>query len=178
MPDHITIRAEQPHDAIGIERVLRAAFPSDAEARLVTALRDAGRLTMSLVAVLAGEVVGHIAFSPVTVAGQPCGLGLAPLAVRPDRQRQGMGRRLVEAGLHACRELGVGGVVVLGDPDYYGRFGFQPAAEWQLSDEYGGGEAFQALELRPGQFRAGGGLVQYAPEFGIFAADAPNDSHP
>lgn len=177
MSNLVTIRAERPCDAIGIDRVLRAAFPSAAEARLVTALRDAGRLTISLVAEIADEVVGQIAFSPVTVGGQPCGLGLAPLAVRPDHQRQGAGCRLVESGLQTCCDQGFGGVVVLGDPGFYGRFGFQPAAEWQLTDEYGGGAAFQAIELRPGQFPAAGGLVQYAPEFGLFAADASNDPH-
>jgi putative acetyltransferase len=71
-------------------------------------------------------------------------------------------------GLAKCRRLGVGFVVVLGDPAYYSRFGFQPAARWNLSDEFEGGDAFQAIELMPGAIPIGGGLVKYAPEFSIF----------
>ena len=133
-----------------------------------------------------GEIVGHIAFSPVTIetaaietatidanssasATAPTGLGLAPLAVMPKWQRLGIGASLGHAGMDACRRLRAPFVVVLGSPIYYARFGFSAAARWKLLDEYQGGPAFQAIELIAGAIPAAGGLVRYAPEFAIFA---------
>ena len=183
------IRAEQAGDEPAIRRVQQAAFPTPAESQLVDDLRAAGRLTISLVAIVDGEIVGHIAFSPVTIetaaietatidanssasATAPTGLGLAPLAVMPDWQRHGIGTALGHAGMSECRRLGVPYVVVLGSPIYYARFGFAAAARWNLLDEYQGGPAFQAIELIAGVIPAEGGLVRYAPEFAIFAPDA------
>ncbi|MCC6419825.1 MAG: N-acetyltransferase [Gemmataceae bacterium] len=161
----LVIRFERPTDAEGIHAVHAAAFPASDEARLVAALRAAGRLTVALAALAGERVVGHVAFSPVSIADSSGGVGLAPVAVLPEVQRQGIGSRLIRDGLAAAREAGCGFVVVLGDPRYYGRFGFVPARRWNLHDEYGGGDAFQALELCPGSIPAGGGLVRYAPEF-------------
>jgi putative acetyltransferase len=93
------------------------------------------------------------------------GLGLAPLAVTPDCQRQGIGGRLVRDGLAAAARSGAGFVVVLGHPGYYPRFGFRRAAAVGLSNEYGADEAFMVLELQPGSLPAGGGLVKYGVEF-------------
>ena len=164
------IRNEQPGDIAGIDAVHRAAFPGPLEARLVRLLREAGHLQVSLVAEVNGDIAGHVAFSPVELAGSTSGWGLAPLAIHPGLQRKGIGRELIRAGLKACAAAGCGFVVVLGDPAYYGRFfGFTSAARWSLLDEYGGGEAFQALELQPGSIPAAGGLVRYGPEFSIFA---------
>jgi putative acetyltransferase len=165
----ITIRPEQPGDRAGIHAVEVACFPTSAEAELVDALRDAGRLTLSLVAELAGELIGHVAFSPVSVEAGAVGAGLGPLAVLEGQRRQGVAARLVEEGLAACRAAGVGWVVVLGDPAYYSRFGFQPATAYGLCDEYGGGLAFQVLELVTGALPVGAGLVKYAPEFAAVA---------
>ncbi|MCA9028442.1 MAG: N-acetyltransferase [Planctomycetaceae bacterium] len=161
----MTPRRELSCDVTAIHAVHVACFPADAEARLVDCLREARRLTVSLVAEVDGEIVGHVAFSPVTVASGATGIGLAPVAVLEAHQRQGIAARLIEAGLQACREAGFGWAVVLGDPAYYARFGFRPASEFGLSDEYGGGDAFQAIELIDGQLPMNGGLVQYAPEF-------------
>ena len=170
----MVIRPERPGDAEAIHAVHAAAFPGPDEARLVDALRAAGRLSLSLVAEADdGHVIGHVAFSPVSVDGASDGLGLAPLAVAPARQRRGVGHLLVTEGLAAAERAGAGFVVVLGDPDYYGRFGFNPAGDWGLSDEYGGGPAFQVLELRPGAVPRGAGLVRYAPEFGLFGEPDP-----
>jgi putative acetyltransferase len=178
------IRAEQPGDEPAIRRVQLAAFPTPAESQLVDNLRSADRLTISLVALLENEIVGHIAFSPVTIeaatngdtinstATSAGGLGLAPLAVLPDHQRSGIGTALGHAGMAECRRLQTPFVVVLGSPDYYPRFGFSAAARWKLLDEYEGGPAFQAIELVAGAIPAGGGLVRYAPEFAVFAPDA------
>lgn len=159
------VRAERPEDVAAVYGVHAASFPTEAEARLVDLLRDAGRLPVSVVAEVGGVVVGHVGFSPVTVASGDGGVGLAPLAVAESHRRRGVGAGLVRAGLEACRAGGFGWVVVLGDPAYYSRFGFRPAAEFGLLDEYRGGSAFQALELVPGTLPNGGGLVRYAPEF-------------
>ena len=166
----VTIRRELAADAGAIRRVHEAAFPTAQEGRLVDALRAAGQLSVSLVAERAGDVVGHIAFSPVSLAERPSekgGIGLAPVAVQPGFQRQGIGGRLIRDGLAACKQAGYRFVVVLGAPAYYGRFGFAPASRWGLRDEYGGGEAFMALELQPPGIPEGAGLVRYAPEFAM-----------
>src|SRR5688572_13289980 len=119
-----TIQAEQPGDETAIRAVHDAAFPGPLEGRLVDDLRRAGRLTISMVAVVDEQIVGHIAFSPVTVGDGAVGLGLAPLGVLPTMHGRGIGSALAEAGLARCRDLGTGFVVVLGSPAYYGRFGF------------------------------------------------------
>jgi putative acetyltransferase len=104
----------------------------------------------------------------VTLGGVPIGLGLAPLAVLPTVAGRGIGAALVRAGLAACAQRAAGLIVVLGDPAYYARFGFTPASTFALRDEYGGGDAFQAIELTPGAAPAGGGLVRYGKEFAMF----------
>ena len=163
------IRPERSEDVEAIDAVHTAGFPTAAEARLVRLLREAGRLTVSLVAEVDGAVVGHVAFSPVATATGAEGSGLAPIAVVPSHRRRGIAARLVETGLSASRSTGFGWAVVLGEPAYYGRFGFRPAGGFGLSDEYGGGDAFQAMELIPGALPIGAGLVRYAPEFGSLA---------
>lgn len=163
------IRGEHPNDRQAIHRLHAACFPTEAEARLVDLLRDAGRLIVSLVAEVDGSVVGHVAFSPVTDENGAVGAGLAPLAVIESHRRQGVAAELVCAGLDACRDAGFRWAVVLGEPEYYGRFGFRAASQFGLSDEYGGGSAFQAIELVPGGIPVGGGLVRYAPEFASVA---------
>jgi putative acetyltransferase len=161
----VLVRPEQPSDAASVRAVHTASFPTDLEARLVDLLRAAGRLRVSLVAEVGGAVVGHIAFSPVTAASGAAGAGLAPVAVAELHRRQGIAAELVRAGLEACRAGGFGWAVVMGEPAYYSRFGFRPAAEFGLADEYGGGPAFQAIELVPGALPVGAGIVRYAPEF-------------
>lgn len=165
-----TYRLEEPGDAAGIFAVHAASFPTEAEARLVDALRGAGRLALSVVAVEgepgAERIVGHAGFSPVTVDGAARGgIGLAPVAVLPDRRRRGIAERLVNEGLERCARAGWRFAVVLGSPRYYGRFGFEAARGWGLVDDFEGGDAFQALELVPGSIPRGGGGVAYAPEF-------------
>jgi putative acetyltransferase len=161
----VKVRPEAQGDPPAIHAVHAASFPTDAEARLVDLLRDAGRLHVSLVAEVERAVVGHVALSPVTMPGADDGMGLGPVAVLPAHRCRGLADLLCREGLAICERSGAGFVVVLGDPDYYRRFGFRPAADFGLHDEYGGGDAFQALELRPGAIPPAGGLVQYAPEF-------------
>ena len=161
----MNVRSEEPSDHRAIHGVHAASFPTVGEARLVDALRAAGLLCVSLVAVEQGKVIGHVAFSRVSVLDATDGVGLGPVAVLPGYRQRGIGEQLIRDGLAACKRSSYGFVVVLGDPGYYRRFGFMPAGGWGLCDEYGGGEAFQALELRPGSIPADGGLVRYAPEF-------------
>ena len=159
-------RPEHPKDVAAIRAVLEAAFPTAAEARLVDALRSNGRLSLSVVASDGAGVIGHVAFSPVE-AGAGRGVGLAPMAVLPAHQQKGVGALLVREGLASCVATGCGFVVVLGEPEYYGRFGFERASARGLDNEYGAHEAFMVLELEPGALPEGGGLVRYAPEFAL-----------
>ena len=131
----LRVRRETPEDIAGVRRVNEAAFSEGTEADLVDALREAANPFISLVAEDDGEIVGHICFTPVRVETKVI-LGLAPMAVLPERQRQGIGSKLVEAGLEECRRAGFEAVVVVGHPDYYPRFGFEPAAPKGLVSEY------------------------------------------
>jgi putative acetyltransferase len=164
------IRREGPADAAAVRRVNESAFERGAEADLVDLLRAAGKATVSLVAVEDGEVVGHILFSPVTVASaqrELPALGLAPMAVMPPMQRRGIGSLLVGAGLAACRAIGHRAVFVLGHPEYYPRFGFVRASSYGISWEHEApDEAFMALELVAGALRGVSGVVRFQPEFG------------
>jgi putative acetyltransferase len=166
----IVIRPEQPGDAAAIDAVVRAAFEQPAEAELVAALRAAGRATVSLVAVEDDAIVGHVLYSPVTIDGAPGRvLGLAPMAVRPDRQHAGIGTQLGEAGSTHCAAAGATALVVLGHPRFYPRFGFIPASQFGLRCIYDApDEGFMALELVPGALSGISGLVEYAPEFAAF----------
>jgi len=125
------IRSEQPEDIAIIRQITKVAFApeqygSRTEAAIVDALRGAGALTVSLVAVIGGEVVGHVAFSPVTVDGEHRRwYGLGPVSVRPNRQKEGIGGKLIREGLARLAKANAKGCVVLGDPVYYKRFGFE-----------------------------------------------------
>ena len=160
------VRLEQSSDAAAIDHVLRSAFPTDQEARLVELLRKHQRLRLSLIAEIDGVIVGHIAFSQVTISGSvanPTGLGLAPLSIVPELQQRGLGAQLVGEGLRACERVGGEFVVVLGEPEYYHRFGFRRADLFGLENEYGASEAFMALELKIASILPG--LVRYESEF-------------
>ncbi len=161
------IRNEASSDRAAIRAIHLAAFPTDSEARLVDLMRQSTALSVSLVAEDAAELVGHIAFSPLTL--EPViglsGLGLAPVAVLPECQGQGVGAKLVEEGLDASRRLGAEFVVVLGEPAYYSRFGFRPASEFGLDNEYGAADEFMAIELSTGCLGDVQGLVKYCEAF-------------
>jgi putative acetyltransferase len=170
----MNIRPEESGDYEAIFAVHSHCFPTTAEARLVDLLRAAGRLCVSLVAEEDRMennrvIVGHVAFSPVTTEKGAVGIGLAPVAVLAAHRRRGIAAELIRRGLTACQTAGYTWAVVLGEPTYYSRFGFQPAARYGLSDEYGGGDYFQAFELVAGKMPTAGGVVKYAPEFAMFA---------
>ncbi|MGB7405619.1 MAG: N-acetyltransferase [Pacificimonas sp.] len=131
MPNAPIIRPERSEDSQAIHALTKAAFApmlfaGGNEPDIVDALRDAGALTLSLVAEQGGEIVGHVAFSPMTSddgAEGWCALG--PVSAAPDRQKQGIGRALIEAGLDELRAKGAAGCALTGNPLYYRRFGFE-----------------------------------------------------
>jgi predicted N-acetyltransferase YhbS len=169
---NIVVREERPEDLEAIREVNRQAFGREDEARLVDALRDGGYVRVSLVAEEVGRVVGHIRFSDlpiVTHVGTLHALALAPVAVLPEYQRQGIGSRLIREGLRACAEEGHRIVVVLGHPDYYPRFGFSAQRAGRLKAPFSG-PAFMALELVPGALENVAGEVRYPPPFGLESA--------
>lgn len=157
-----------PTDFADVCRINELAFGRPDEARLVERLRETSPF-VSLVAVEADAVVGHLLFSRVTLSPENddfSGFGLAPMAVLPDRQRTGVGSKLVVAGLEACRKLGASIVVVLGHRDYYPRFGFAPAHLLGFTCEYDvPKEAFMALELTENASLGINGQIRYAPPF-------------
>ena len=161
------IRPEKPDDISAVRRVHEAAFGQPDEADLVDRLRDRAASYLALVAVAGGNVVGHIAFSPVTIVPPQPNLrafGLAPMAVLPSHQRSGIGSELVREGLAACRRAGADAVFVLGHSSYYPRFGFEQAAAHGIGNEYGAPpEAFMVLELTQGALDGVTGTAVYDP---------------
>ncbi len=156
------VRDETPADAAAVRRVVGAAFGQEEEADLVDALRASGDAVIALVAEDDGEVVGHIMFSKLQ-APKRC-VALAPVAVTPARQRQGIGSRLVRAGLARARRDGWRAAFVVGEPDYYGRFGFSAAAADGFETPYPK-PYFMALALAPHALDALAGPVVFAPPF-------------
>ncbi|MCC6790254.1 MAG: N-acetyltransferase [Thermomicrobiales bacterium] len=160
------IREERPGDEEAIREVNRLAFEGELEGRLIDALRTGGYVVASLVADDGGSIVGHALFSTLPIEtdrGAVAGAALAPAAVRPARQRAGIGSALIRRGLALCRERGCAAVVVLGHPGYYPRFGFSAELAARLTAPYAG-PALMALELVPGALDRGG-TVRYAPPF-------------
>jgi len=142
----VDVRAATPADHTAVSAIVGAAFGRDAEAVLVDELRADGYARIELVAVSGGVVVGHVLLSELPLDGG-AGLVLGPLAVVPGRQGEGIGTALVRAALDRARADGWPVVVLLGDPAYYGRFGFRPARELGITGPYGDGDAFMALPL-------------------------------
>lgn len=165
----MVVRDEQPGDAAAIRAITLAAFEAmpysqQTEAAIVDALRAADALCLSLVAVEGGEVVGHVAFSPISIDGVAAAgwFGVGPLSVRPDRQKRGIGTALMHAGLDRLRAADADGCVLVGDPAYYPRFGFEMAR----SLTYPGipAEYFQVLNLTSAA-PAPTGVVAFHPAF-------------
>ena len=164
----LTIREERETDIPAIRALTRAAFAKAArsdgnEQDIVDALRADGDLTLSLVATNMDEaIVGHMAFSPVRISdGTGHWYAAGPISVMPTRQRTGIGSQLAEDGIERMRALGAQGIVLLGDPGYYARFGFRPDPDLVLpgvEPEY-----FQVRQLGDGPFPSG--EVTYAPGF-------------
>jgi len=165
----LLIRDERPEDHAAVRAIQTAAFGQRAEADLVDALRRQARPQISLVAVRADRVVGHVFFSPVHIGSgpeAPAFGGLAPVGVLPDQQRGGAGSALIREGLARCRTIGWRAVFLLGDPAYYVRFGFLPVAPRGFRYKHPKYDpALQAIELEPGTLDGLSGEVVYHPAF-------------
>ena len=148
------IRYARASDRPAIAQVVAAAFGRDDEAGLVERLRADGDSLFELVADEAGDITGHILFSRLWADRAEMFAALAPLAVRPGLQKAGVGSALVRTGLQNIREFGAHGVLVLGDPAYYGRFGFSAETAAKVAAPYAGQPAFQAIAIEPGAFDA------------------------
>jgi putative acetyltransferase len=164
---NVGIRREQPGDAAQIREVNELAFGTPLEATIVDAVRGLPD-SLSLVAIDEGGIVGHILFTPVTLDPRASVrlAALAPMSVRPNRQRQGVGGALIRAGVDACRAHGYAAIVLVGHPEYYPRFGFVPAHTTGLECEFDvPADAFMVLELEPGTVSGVRGIVRFRPEF-------------
>ena len=159
------VRFETPADSASIHDVNERAFGQAEEANLVDALREQATPFLSIVAEDDGAIVGHICFTPVTIDGSSLAVaGLAPMAVAPERQNQGIGSQLVRFGLDECRRAGFAAVVVVGHPEYYPRFGFRPGSSAGLRCEYDVPDpVFMVLELTQGNDLRG--LARYHAAF-------------
>ncbi|NVJ67197.1 MAG: N-acetyltransferase [Gammaproteobacteria bacterium] len=148
----IVVRKEQTDDIQSIYEVTKAAFlaaphSSHTEHFIVNALREAGALSVSLVAEYQSNIIGHVAISPVSISdGANDWYGLGPISVHPEHQQQGIGSKLMKAAIQELKAINAGGCVLLGDPNYYQRFGFAPKAELVLKDVPA--EYFQTLLLQ------------------------------
>lgn len=159
------IRDEHPTDVASIRDVNTRAFGRDQEANIVDALRSNGAVLLSLVAVEEEGVVGHIMYSQATV-GDVVGAALGPMAVVPERQRQGIGGELVKTGTERLRKAACPFLIVVGHPAFYPRFGFQPASAHGLSCEWGvPDEAFMVIVLDEPLMRTVSGRARYRVEF-------------
>ena len=165
----ISIRHEKPEDTLLVYSVLERTFKRDAEAKLAEKLRRACADHLSLVADDNGTIVGHIMFTPVLIQNNKViqGMGLAPMAVLPSRQRRGIGTLLVQSGLQILKEKGSPFVIVLGYPDYYPRFGFQPASRFNIKSQWDDvpDEAFMILVLDDEAMRNVSGIASFRKEF-------------
>jgi putative acetyltransferase len=167
----LSFACETNDDLVSIREVVTAAFGQTDEAKLIEVIRNSQNFIpeLSIVAVEDGEVLGHILFSAIGIEAQgqivPA-LALAPLAVTPNCQRQGIGSQLIQNGLSKCRQLDHSIVVVVGHPHYYGRFGFQKASQFSLHSSISfPDEVFMVLELKPGALSNISGTVRYPAYF-------------
>ena len=175
MTREIIIRQETAADIAAVQALLIDAFGEDKEAKLVAALRrnpDVFVPQLSLVAVTAAQVVGHIFFSKVKIVDQAAhevvSLALAPMAVAPGFQKHGIGRRLMVHGLAAARDNGFRSVIVLGHENYYPRFGFVPTSRWHIQPPFQvPAHVYLGLELEEGSLQHVSGTVQYPAEFEV-----------
>jgi predicted N-acetyltransferase YhbS len=168
----ILIRQEQKEDIDSVYRVVKSAFEtmeqaSGDEQDLVNRLRKSEAFIpeLSLVAECDGKIIGHILFTKMKIGDHPS-LALAPVAVLPEYQNQGVGGKLIVEGHHIARELGYGSVIVVGHPAYYPRFGYKLASQWKITAPVEvPDEAFMVLELIEGGLKDVSGVIEYAKEF-------------
>jgi predicted N-acetyltransferase YhbS len=169
---NIQIRQEQKKDIDAVYSVVKSAFEKmeladGDEQDLVDRLRKSQAFIpeLSLVAESDGKVIGHILFTKMKIGGHPS-LALAPVAVLPEYQKQGVGGKLIREGHRIAKELGFNSVILVGHPAYYPRFGYSPASKWKITAPFEvPDKAFMVLELVEGGLTGVTGMIEYAPEF-------------
>lgn len=166
----IEIRFERKSDMLQVRAINEQAFEQPYEAEIVDQLRQNCSDALSLVADDGNHVVGHILFTPVVIEDQAenmPGMGLAPMAVLPQRQRQGIGSQLVRKGLNILQDRGCPFVVVLGHPDFYPKFGFEPACQYNITCQWHGvaDQAFMILVFDKSAIQDVKGIARYRSEF-------------
>lgn len=162
------IRTEAPADILPINALLESVYETNAEAKLVRSLRENSRFTLSLVACNDdGEVIAHLLFTPILIEGDDIGWqGLAPIAVKKEYRNKGIAGKLIKEGFDSLFELGYPVCSVLGDPSFYGRFGFSDAQHFNMHCHWDAPQGyFQIIELAEGACEGKQGLIEYCPEF-------------
>lgn len=175
MTEQITVRQETNYDFNEVFELNHIAFGRDSEAKLVDALRNNPTVfvpELSLVATIDNIIVGHILFTKIKVVDDKQNefdsLALAPMAVKPDSQKNGIGGQLIRAGLNRARELNFKSVIVLGHKHYYPKFGFVPTSKWNIKSPFDvPTEAFMGIELMEDGLKDVNGTVKYPKEFDI-----------
>ncbi len=168
--NNMKIRREQKSDYKKVYEITKQAFQQENESKLIEKIRVGEGFVpeLSLVAELDGEIVGHILFSKIKIIGEDEyeSLALAPMAVVPKLQKQGIGSELVNTGLEIAKKLGFESVIVVGHEDYYPIFGFEKASKWGIKCPFEvPDEAFMAIELVENSLKGRGGTVQFPKEF-------------
>ncbi len=165
----ILIREEKEKDCKKIYEVNKVAFGQEKESKLVDKIRKSENYIpgLSLVAETGGRIVGHILFSKMRIIGSSVfeTLTIAPLAVIPDFQRQGIGSALVKEGMKKARELGFDSIILVGHKEYYPRFGFEKASKWNIKCPFTvPEEAFMAIELTEKALEGKAGTIKFSDE--------------
>ncbi|MHC4750178.1 MAG: GNAT family N-acetyltransferase [Planctomycetota bacterium] len=164
------IRREQPQDISKIREINKRAFGQEQEAMIVDRLRENCNSILSLVAIAEDQVIGHILFSPAVIEGENgrlFGSGLAPVAVLPEYQKKGIGSELVQTGVARLKQGGCPYIIVLGYPEYYSRFGFEPANRFGIKSQWDvPTEAFMILMLNKTAMKDITGVAKYREEWG------------
>lgn len=172
----IIIRQETKDDFNEVFKLNHKAFGQDSEAKLVDALRNNPTVfvpELSLVATIDNKIVGHILFTKIKIENDTQNvfdsLALAPMAVKPDNQKKGIGRQLIRVGLDKARELNFQSVIVLGHKDYYPKFGFEPTTKWNIKSPFSISDKgnFMGIELVMDGLKNVSGTVKYPKEFEI-----------
>lgn len=173
MTKKIIIRQETKDDFNEVFKLNQIAFGQDNEAKLVDALRSNSTVfvpELSLVATENNRTVGHILFSKIIIkddqGNQNESLGLAPMAVRPEFQKVGIGGQLIKKGLEIAKKMGFKSVILLGHESYYPKFGFEPADKWKIKAPFDvPSNVFMAIELDKDGLKDISGTVIYPKEF-------------
>lgn len=167
----ILIRHERKNDYDKIRKINDLAFGQENEGKMIDALRKTSdyNYLLSLIAESENKIMGHILFYPIKIKNKReefTVLSLAPMAVHPEYQNKGIGRKLVERGIDIARENGYSAVIVVGHPKYYPRFGFTPASNWGIQLPFDvPDETFLALEIKENALKNCSGNVEYPKEF-------------